>query len=146
MRKWHVSIVREKKIGYNWAYCKWNVQCQCIFANWWHTFVLPTVDTQNTFATDPDNGTNLHFNYPPEKFNVGCLYKLFLSSNFHCVHLQKTNTMNTVNVMPAYLIHLSPRCLLSIRFNTELDSPTVLRTSKAFRCALYTNIICLCSG
>lgn len=55
----------------------------------------------------------------------------------HRVHLQKKNTTTTVKIMPAYLIHWSPRCRLSISFSTELDRPTVFRTSSAFRWALW---------
>lgn len=55
----------------------------------------------------------------------------------HRVHLQKKNTIMTVKIMPAYLIHWSTRCRLSISFSTELERPTVFRTSSAFRCALW---------
>ena len=48
------------------------------------------------------------------------------------------NTMTSVKIMPAYLIQLSTRCRLSISLNTEFESPTVLRTSSAFRCAFWT--------
>jgi len=41
-----------------------------------------------------------------------------------------------VMIIPAYAIHLSTRCRLSISFKTEFDRPTVFRTSKAFLWAL----------
>lgn len=46
----------------------------------------------------------------------------------------------TVKIMPAYLIDRSTRCRLSISLKTEVDIPTVLRTSNALRCALCNEI------
>ena len=45
-----------------------------------------------------------------------------------------------VMIMPAYAIHLSTRCRLSISFKTEFDRPTVFRTSKAFLWALCSPV------
>lgn len=42
-----------------------------------------------------------------------------------------------VAIIPTYLIHVSARLRLSIGLSTEFESPTVFKTSKALRCALY---------
>lgn len=42
-----------------------------------------------------------------------------------------------VAIIPTYLIHVSTRLRLSIGLSTEFESPTVFKTSKALRCALY---------
>lgn len=46
----------------------------------------------------------------------------------------------TVMIMPPYAIRLSTRCRFSISFKTEFDRPTVFRTSRAFLCALCSQV------
>lgn len=70
--------------------------------------------------------------------NRTAIYEDEKTSALQPLDLTRKYKMTRVISIPKYLIHLSKRLRLSISLSTALESPTVLSTSKALRCALCT--------